>query len=103
MKQWTLPAPASSKTDSVPDMAEPTSNAGSSSVITYLQKGKKKGVVRGGITKSVRKTIMQTARLVKKEGEEMVLQPMEKTMVRSAVLLRRKELMLSLLREAVIN
>lgn len=46
---------------------------------------------------------MQTARLVKKEGEEMVLQPMEKTMVRSAVLLRRKELMLSLLREAVIN
>jgi len=69
------PVPAGSKMDPLLPKAEPISNGGSASVITYLRKGRKNSVVKMAVWREecdcVREKTLQTPRSLKKErGEE---------------------------------
>ncbi|PKU45778.1 vps10 domain-containing receptor 2 [Limosa lapponica baueri] len=68
---WTEPVPAISKTDPPLAKADPVSDAGGASVITYLRKGKKccAAVVRERSEKNMRERALKTPRPVKKEGK----------------------------------
>ena len=72
------PMSARSKTDPLLAKAEPISDGGSASVITYLRRGKYCCATAVGRQEGedVRGTTLQTPRSVKKEGEE-VLQGLE--------------------------
>jgi len=70
----TEPMPASSKMDLPLAKAEPISDSDSTSVITYLRRGKKKmqndSCSRREESEYVRETTLQTPMSMKKEGEE---------------------------------
>ncbi|KAK4822884.1 hypothetical protein QYF61_021103 [Mycteria americana] len=92
--------PADSKMDPLLAKAEPISDSGSTSGLTYLRRGKTSAEQKLGkrTEKYVRETTLQTPRSVKKEGggapvtgAEIPLQPVVKTMVRQAVPLQPME------------
>ena len=73
----TEPIPAGSKTDPLLAKAEPFSDSGSSSLITYLTRGKNCCTTAAGREEweNVRETVVQTPRSVKKCGEEVLQVP----------------------------
>jgi len=98
-----MPVLAGPKMDPLLAKAEPISNGGSTSVITYLRRGRKKLWVRQQLEReesdNVKETALQTPRSLKKEGEEvpkmseqsLPLQTVMKTKVRQAVALQSSE------------
>jgi len=92
------PMPADSKMDSPLAKAKPISDSGTASVVTCLRRGKKKMQQDRGVRIHERNNSADTK--VSGEGgeggapgtgEEIPLQPVEKTMVRQAVLLQPME------------
>jgi len=93
------PVPASSETDPLLPKAKPVSDSGSSSVITYLRRGKKPCSRERGLRRSERSNSADTK--VSEEGggggardagaESFPLQSVMKTMVRQVVPLQSME------------